>query len=54
MIKEKKMYCIKDIPNEIIYRIFDNLDTNEIISFSLTCKKCFYYLNNYQINLKSI
>jgi hypothetical protein len=51
------MYSIEDLPNEIIYRIYDNIDTNSIICFSLTCKrfwKCRNNYNNYLINFKSI
>ncbi len=29
---------IDDLPNEIIYRLFDNLGIESIVSFSLTCK----------------
>lgn len=51
------MCSIKDIPNEIIYKIFDKLDINSIISFCLTCKNYYSYINSYNkydINLKSI
>jgi len=51
------MCSIEDFPNEIIYRIFDNIDINSIISFSLTCKRfvnCFDNYNNSKLNFESI
>ncbi|CAF3833223.1 unnamed protein product, partial [Adineta steineri] len=52
------MFSIEDFPNEIIYRIFDNIeDIYSIISFTCTCQrffKCRNTYNNYKINFESI
>ncbi|CAF3783919.1 unnamed protein product [Adineta steineri] len=52
------MFCIEDFPNEIIYRILDNVeDIYSIISFTCTCQrffKCRNTYNNYKINFESI
>ncbi|CAF1292620.1 unnamed protein product [Adineta ricciae] len=51
------MVCLEDLPNEIIYRIFDNLSVNTIIVFSCTCKRylqCRHLYNQYQLSFQSI
>ena len=51
------MARIEDLPYEMLDRIFNNLDTKSIISFSLTCRKYFHYLDNYnehQLDFQSI
>ncbi len=39
------MCSIEDLLIEIIYRIFDNIDINFIISFSLTCKRFLFFVS---------
>ena len=51
------MYSFEKLPNEIVYRIFDNLDVNSIISLTCTCQrfvKCRNLYQNYKINFQSI
>lgn len=51
------MCSIENLPNEIIYRIFENLDVLSIINFCLTSKTFYLYLNKYnlyKINFESI
>ena len=44
------MVCIDDLPNEMLNRIFENLDTKSLISFGLACRKYFDYLENYDVH----
>ncbi|CAM4862072.1 unnamed protein product [Rotaria socialis] len=51
------MSSIEQLPNEIIYRIFDNVDSYSIINFCFTSKRFYSCLNNYtsfKINFESI
>lgn len=44
------MVCIDDLPNEMLNRIFENLDIKSFISFGLTSRKYFHYLENYDVH----
>ncbi|UJR16711.1 hypothetical protein I4U23_003611 [Adineta vaga] len=51
------MVCLEDLPNEIIYRIFDNLDIYSIVLFTYTCTRyfqCRHRYNQYRIDFQSI